>query len=552
MAELTSSESTDIYGLPSELVPNESRGKRRLKAKDLTEHAIIADIRSLGTRVLGYVNELTSDEFSVLVPLDSVELQPSQVVKVRLQLRGVYALACECRVLFLRQLRDQLFEVILSPTPGHKASGEVSRESRVQTSQKDQVLLRWPDEKGHSARATVLNRSWFGMACVATGKWAFLPPVGSICALPELGLRARIAWKDVSAFGLDLRVNPRSALQRWLIQLDAEQKGTIVLDQELKYSKRLLSIFLRSGSLKGQRTASFSGLDIEDLLPIERESLDWVRRFSGSLSGDHTDYHVSFLRMSDMSWMIQELGQSSETTGHGEDILRRSIGFFRDQEGPTPAPSSVLVVVFDPRSKFNMSFWERQSFKDLTYGGSIAVVPTQTLSELQEPGSLFTDDFEIIEPSDTNWDELRAALGAQFDSRLLAGMGLGKDDFGSHHFQNTLSQKGIELQRRVSVLKRSGRTCGAFVQMGLPPLSNVSGLADALYVLLADEVPATSALNWLWKNAPTNGLLTGVTDLLVIKNSAGVDVELANATRVREFRIRSMPIGALRKILGST
>ncbi|OFZ19151.1 MAG: hypothetical protein A2X94_10425 [Bdellovibrionales bacterium GWB1_55_8] len=521
----------NTFQIPDTLTIVKRRRTNRTATESISKSPLLAEISREAFRATGLL--LESDDTHTVLDLGQqvVPLTPDTKVRVRAFAEGKEILHHFGRVSAIRTSHKSLIIVVAAQADSTAASDSATlRPQRNKIEQGVQLTFHWPTKDGLSFALQLEDTSTFGAAGILIGSnERSFPPVGAICELDGMGLRAKLIWREQNRAGFDFRYNEKAQLGSWFEISERWTRHSLVSLPAATAQKRILSMMLRSGYLKGKRVRPLETLRVPTLLPILEGTGTWIRRFTGSSNQIEVDTHLSLIKVSDYSWLIQELGHSSQAKGLGEQILTSAIRDFYFQEAPHLRPRDAMIALYDPASHFNQRFWESRKTSQGAFFSEAWVVDLTTSEATIDA----VDHVRITLPTQERWPEQFDALKKHHAEPLLYALGLGADSYASESLRERLNKCGLEHTRNVLLLETANGPAGFVAQLGLPPFSNLTGLSEALWIGLPPGCRFSTLLDTLRKDPGGQGILMGATDAIVFSADMPASARLFHFQAIR-------------------
>jgi hypothetical protein len=532
--------STEAFSMPETITIIQRRTQRRSSIASLSTETILAEIRGKGWRYWGRARDCNTEH--LVAELDISGTYPMSVqdnVEVRVYAPNQQTMHASGWISLIRTTKNNTIELVFCLT-SQKRPQQVNRVPRQPSNTTTNIELHWPDEQGLHFIVPLLNTGFTGFAGSRTANTPEYPPVGAICKIAGTTLNAKLAWIDDTRIGFDLRSNNQKDLDAWHTSISGQAQNPLLHAPQGRRSQRLLSILMRSGYLRSKRANVFvKEPELHRFIPGLREPAQWLRRYTNARS-EHPDVHVAFSRLSDTSWMIQEVANGSGTSGIGAEIIQDALFEFFGREQSFLTTQKTLITLFDMNSRFNREFWLRKPVLENTIHRDAVVL------ELQNQFSTSANEelFNVITPDIFSWHKQYAQLDV-FDPKLLLALGITANTYDAPELQQDLAHSGYLSHRQVRILMDTRGPAAIAVAFGLPTLANATATANAVWLLCRDHQTTNKAIQTLNAITDDDPLLLGCTDLIVMSNEE-TPLQLSG----RAFGFLSIPLLSIPSFLG--
>ena len=164
------------------------------------------------------------------------------------------------------------------------------------------LQLFWPKKDACTLLIEVTELTGMGFSGRLITPYNDSVPVGSILSESATEARLRLAWKSDKAIGVSFDPAEPNARERLYGFLNSTTR--VGMGGARAEAKDVLSVLTRAGLLKAERAVSFSNRSKTELfLNRSYSSSRWLFQ---SFRKEET--YLSFARVSDSGWLIQELG----------------------------------------------------------------------------------------------------------------------------------------------------------------------------------------------------------------------------------------------------
>ncbi len=394
--------------------------------------------------------------------------------------------------------------------------------------------LCWPDENGFSSLMKITEISGLGMSGSCQGGAIELLPVGTIFYEKSTEARIRLAWKKDEMVGFSFDTTEPGLREKIIetIRVYSQQEEHLSLR---KRSKRNLHILTKSGLVKGSRALSYSNASKAELF---YQRANYSSRWFYKIESE--SHFLSFLRVSDEGWLIQELA-SSGAKGSGEALLLAGIHDYIKNMHEEPSAHSAIIGIYDLSSPFNQYMWREKipplfpgcvTYKHVLLG---QIKGCRLQDRRQSP-------YACELSSSRDWFHKRAITPID---PVLNAFGVSFQAIHPGILSNILRSEDLKLDREVFTISHPQLgICAIAVKLGLPPVSNVTSLAENMYIFHIAGDPGDYLHSLLFQGNPA---LTGVEDICIVSNSSLSDLALDHVIHGfagRPFELALLPIHA--------
>jgi hypothetical protein len=161
-----------------------------------------------------------------------------------------------------------------------------------------------------------------------------------------------------------------------------------------------------------------------------------------------------------------------------------------------------------------------------------------TLGSIKNKARSFHSSGKIRKATVEEWRESFPKIKDEATRDFLTAFGVSETDFASRLLSDTLLSDSKKLDREVYVVtSKSGSTLGFAVKLGLPPLSNVTSLAENLYLIPATDDHSALIEVVLSADSPA---LVGIEDICLLKSCPEDDAllqKVISGFSPREFEL---------------
>ena len=542
----------DAFAFPIELATDQRRQRARHDPGSLSNDLLLVEIRGVAWRLHGQIKNASATHFVIEIEVMSFPIEVNELVHMRGYRRNSQALETDGWISFIRLNADNNHEIVVQVgTPSQAV--KKPRQLRQKPKELATIKIVWPDETGLILSAPLEDLGYAGFAIRRTDPLQELPPIGALCSVTDPKLTARLVWISDEKLGFDLRGNTRQTLQRWSTAVEQWTKRSLQSSPQTKQKSLLLSIMFKSGYLRGKKAKAFAEVEnLAQIIPNSAETKLWLRRETSSISNS-PDTHVAFMRLTDSSWMIQEIAQCTSQNNIGENIVTEAILNFYAQEQPFASLSTVLLSLFDMSSKFNQKFWLAESRLAHALVRASLVFETDVLQAQIKEYAYVKTNLNFKAPFIEEWRKDFTLLTSKFSENLLAALGLKYDSFDSTELRQYLTISGYSFRRNSRIILRDTSAIGVAICFGIPTMANLTATANHLWLLLEREADINEVLLEIRHNPDTQCLLFGVTQIVVVLNetpSKNIKPALPAAYKARAFTMVVVPILSIPRFLG--
>ena len=402
-----------------------------------------------------------------------------------------------------------------------RVTTDLSGEKRItsRTHQIRPILLNlfWPREDGVSALVEVQELTGMGFSGRLITSIAEMLPVGSIFLESASGARLRLAWINSNNAGFSFDCCDPRIRERIYLYLNSfigsGEKG------QRGRTKETLSILTRAGLLKSERALTFSDDEkMEVFMYRSSASQRWL--FQDQISEES---YLSFVRVSDGGWFIQELGSLSNGKQDGGTLIITGMEKLRNTRHEELCPQSRIAGIYDLSSKFNLFFWRNEILKALSEAPEFHRVTLGTIKGkvINTGGETNTKIFKMR--SDM-WVSIYSKIKDQKMSNVLSFYGVSENDFAPRMLADVMLSDGKVLAREVyCIQEKNGPVLGVALKIGLPPLANVTSLLENLYIIPTCE-NHKAIIEAIFENE--NEVLLGIEDICFIGSTHDDDLQI--------------------------
>lgn len=522
------------FSIPEEMELLPDKRSPRAKVGDFSQYPVIVEIRSPGIRTYGRLVDYSSSSLRIRL---ASKLDPTSI-GISLEIVGYYkskeVLRSEGRIIRSEEGRGVENFVILEVNRKSESKTFKERSHKRFNTAQAALRIRWLTDQ-NTCSYKVRN---YGLAGVALERTEHGDPVplGAKCEIYDLGIRAKVVWSSPTSIGLDLSEPNEKEKNVWIKHIEAlENFGEIGADHESR--RLLLKLLLRSGYLRGIKAQTFKEELLEQLIPDISTSSTWLRRYIGN-SSQHGERHISFLRLSDQSWMIQELAQYNSTVS-AHMTLDDAISRFAYENSAESRKNEVLIALYDRSSAFNMNYWECDTLKEVgsTYDAFV--------------GKVTAHSGPVVHSFSAITDQIKDSTSlAHISKRLLRTIGIDNDVTNSPWLAEQLQVSGYCLNRKLAILHHGSAPSAIAVSFGLPTFSNLSTTANHLWILFdPNKTQPTEVIQALGENSNFSNLLNGVSEYVAI-STANINFAYNSKSSERLFGLRIIPLDELRRFGG--
>jgi len=505
---------TESFIIPDTLSVLQRRSKPRSNITSLANEVVLAEVRGIGCRFWGKVKDCNTDH--IVIDLGSnapIPIKVNEQAEIRIYSANQQTLHSSAWLCIVRSNTTGTTEYVfcLNST---KSMKRVPRNNRKQLASPVEISLCWPNESGIHFVLSLFDIGFTGFAAILKNPEDELPPVGAVCRIEESELNARFVWIDEHRIGFDLRANHTQKLDDWHARIfGASKKVFSSSSSQKKRSQNFLSILLRSGYLLNKRAAAFvQQPELQYLIPGINHQLQWLRRYTSALT-QKPDAHVSFCRLCDESWMIQELGNSSGIAGAGKEMLQNALFEFFTREQPFLTTNKALIALFDLKSRFNRDFWMNPNKQiNSLFRNAVVLEFSKIQSALVKQNA---NTFVIEKPNIYLWSNIFPNL-LHYNGLLLNAFGITNSTYDAPVLTDQLMQSGYICHRQIRLFSKSGRINAIAVVFGIPTLANVTATANAVWLLCHTRQDVVPALQTLLSLPSEDSFMLGGTDIIVI------------------------------------
>jgi hypothetical protein len=531
------------FALPQRLAPVRERSSIRVSAPMLGPEPVVAELRGYGWRSYGTIQNINATHALIRLRTAPTVIHGTSIDlwlyhKSRQIYDGTAVIARSTCV--AHEFTDVL---VMFPMDSGKHRGIRGPRHKLEVSTNVQAF--WPDHNGFRLYLRLEDVAHTGFyATVLTS--TFVPPVGAILYIADYDCFGRIVRRTTDGLAIDLRVNDRRKLDAWMLAVEQWANNNITKLGMIEGQRRLLSVVMRSGYLQGAKADAFREEPALLLMPPNcGHTRSWLQRFSRP-ADTSVDTHIAFLRLSDSSWMIQEISNASDVSGIGDQLICDSIRSFCALNQVNTA-SEVMISLFDHKSKFNRAFW---------------IPRTDVLRSLLRAAYVI-DDVHAAAPSGaagifnctrldlSDWDIRYDQLIGHFSRQMLAILGLTELSCFANDLTERLSASGYICQRKVWWLADQKGQVAVAVHFGHPTFANLTATANHLWVLAKSKEQLADIHSWLAHG--TNELLRGVTQIVGIVDAVNeLNEETHMPEKWRKYGVYAVPIQCLQEFLEKT
>jgi len=527
-----------IFSFPQVLKPTQKRSSRRSLVDDLVDHPLIGELRAPGLCLYGRLKDSNGRFIVFATPAHSLNIKPNQKVQLRVYSSEEQTLLRNGTVSYVRDPTDGETEIVIDLQLTSNDT-KVARLPRHNLPSNNRIRLTWPSEAGLKFDAMVIEASISGFAAALVDENCEMPPLGAICNISTMAVRARLAWRSGTQIGFDLRLNDSFASEKWIALLEEWTRPGLSKLSSTKQRRQLLKIMLRSGYLKGKRAQIFKAEALETLVPNNTDSRAWLVRFSRSISDDGPDVHISYLKLSDSSWMIQELGHMTNLADGTETISDSMSEFFLREQFQATLDTHLLAV-YDNSSRFNQEYWDPKSEKGLAFFSKCVVCDLTALREDDQRRTNHSD-FALCPADLSMWRDTFKNLLKTFDERILNGLGLKRDTFDAPVLRQHVSKSGYVFQRDVTIVTKNGEISAVAISFGLPTFANLSTAASQLWILMTEMNDAKQVLSAIFSHDHSFSPMWGATEAVIVP-AKPEQPAIVDGLKCRSFTILSLPV----------
>jgi hypothetical protein len=541
------------YKFPTKIEKLEAREHIRLESRDLVLGDLLIELRGVGWRRYGRVKDLNTSTLAISIPSPILSINVGTHISVRVYHASEEIINGKYEVQFVRVAQDECILIIktlilLTSVPA-KNKRNLPRRS---LSSGPTIEIAWPDESGLVVRAILHDISSVGARVEIVSGPVFVPPVGSILKIRSTNLKVRLSWTGENSWGLDLSMNSRSTLITWLEGFFASEEALMNGSPASLQSRKILGTLLRSGYLTGQKADNFKKRESRETVILQTPSTSkWLRRF-GQHEDGHLANHISFLRMTDDSWMIQELGSATEQRGIGHKIIENGIADLFVREEAFSTADTVLIGLYQRQMKFNKNFWtsRAQTLDIPEYLAYVTEYSPPSETERSIPTNPGTSDSEKITlPILSTWKRTYEKLNEFYPSDLLAAAGITSGKFSSPQLTVDVLDSGFVMQRTVALIESCDFDPAVAINYGLPTFANLTISANHLWLILTNLDNLESTLAILASSEFGRSMLHGVTQIVIMtpKTASSLNETEQLPSGIRAFIVLPIPFHLLAK-----
>ena len=546
-----------IYTLPQSLEALNLRSAKRFKPEELSDIDFFAEIRGVGWRRFCSVIDFNTGFVAIKTNLELGAAIANETIVVRIYSGSKQILICDAKIRETRLDADNAYLYVLSLFTDERSNASPESERRQFTrdfslnrSQKEAALdltIYWPREDGYKIRATIVDAGATGMR-LCFNNAPFDLPVGAIAEIAEIHIPARVVWKSNDHYGFYIGLGGQDGVRKWVEFLDSAKGNSLSGSPAAASRRNILSALLKSGYLAGAK-ASFVKEEkgYELVVPVTESTSRWLFRCV-KFKNRTLESHVSFLKMSDDSWMIQELGSASDQRGVGKTIIKDAILRFFGRESLFSSSKAVMLSLYDATLKFNINFWNQiQEKYNLPFFHSLVTRHPLNLTDFDIP---ITKEISFSVPSISDWDMTYESLKSKFSTRALSALGISGQDFRSPDLMRGVSESGYSFERQVLIAGHGLQPIGILVNFGLPTYANLTVTANHLWIIVKSRDDALQILSTLLVTQNYKNILSGVSQIVVLLSEP---LTHTGSDRLfRDFRLMLSPIHQLLAMYGDS
>lgn len=488
------------------------RESKRIKKEVFYDDTIFVEIRAVGKKVYGELINVGSNNILVKTKDKSFCLDKQMSVELKGYIKTGKVIEYNGEITSVRETESSISYLINFKTE-KKQINRIQKRFPI----KDTITLDavWPNDESFRISFELIDFGYLGFKGSIKYNKDF-PPLGSILNIPQLSINAHIKWREGNVFGCDLSCNDTEKLGKWHELVEDKTSGSFGNFTNGERNKKILNIFLRSGYLRKHKAYVFSKTPkIHEIIPSDPSLGAWIQRYGIATNENNIiDTHISFLKLTNTSWIIQEASSMSLEKGIGVNLVLNNLEKFYYRNQVDFDLSSSIFALYDATMKFNLSFWDQLDNNEYVQSYDTCVLDISDLSQFKES----EDSVELTKLSLVNWREEYNALSECFSARLLNAFGLSNFTWMCPFLEASMKNTHHLLSRKVHVVKLNNKNVGVAVQFGLPTIANVTSTANHLWVLIDDRFDDFYSIVEGLITKESNGInLSGVTEVVVVK-----------------------------------
>ncbi len=536
-----------IVSLPQSISVSEQRDRPRTQLGEGQVSDYHVDIAGAGVHIFGSLSDISDDFLRVTSSLSVHDLEPGCEVQVSGVSQGKASLSLHGTVHFVRCFNGRS-DIVIRRTDILEKNKIISRGNRQNLSSAATVKLQWVGIGNLVSHLVFKNVSLRGFCGQLIDDEKLTILVGSRAYLAEMGLSATLIWKSINAYGFDLQFNTQEALNTWA---DAVSNRVIQRSQSSSrpITRDLIRLMVRSGYLTGLKASIYKSPDARIAAMNLSTSELWLRRtfFLGPVT--QAASHVSVLRISDIGWMVQELGSVAPNEDAGTLTLDTALWRLLEQELPGVMQSSSLYALYEPKSEFNKRYWVRSHSG--TTESQVSVFPwkdIELLSSKMRSGLGRFESLKIRLPTIDTWASDYKQMEMNHNKVLLGAMGLFEETYLSPQLADQIHASGLMFQRRVAMVENNGKIIAVLARFGLPSLSNLTLSADHLWVSSSSGTSLKDLLDLIKASNEILDLNKGALQVVMNFQDTGF-LSTVDLPGLKKLRLLRIPLKHLKEFL---
>jgi len=529
--------------VPDYIEMYDSRESKRLKREVFYDESIYVELRSMGNKIYGELVNVSEKSLLIITKDKTHIFANKENIEVKGYIKSGKVIEHIGRVRTSRETQETISYLL--DLGEDDSPAKPRNQKRINLNEKLVFSALWPNDDSFKIQFEIQDLGYLGFKGKILNKKNVLPPLGSILRLESFNLNAHMKWREGNIFGCDLSCNDLSELGEWHEFIEDNTSGSFGNFTTGERNKKILNIFLRSGYLRKHKAYVFSKTPkIHEIIPSSPKYSAWIQRYGNSTTDEECiDTHISFLKLTNTSWLIQEASSMSLQNGIGKNLILKNLEKFYFRNADEFDLSSRIFALYDANMKFNNSFWDRLKSNSCVESYDTCVIELKDFSRFQK-----YNDTKLKDVTFGNWENDFNKLNTLFSDKLLSSFGIQSSTWKCEYLSNLLKGHNHILTRKVHLLELDQRLLGIAIQFGLPTIANVTSTANHLWLLVNDDEE-----NWLDSvksmlyNEKSGIRLAGVTEVVVIKKSISIDHFEPPFTRY--FKLKLLSLIELKKIL---
>lgn len=529
------------FKIPSEIILCEAREIERLRREIFHHETVFIEIR--GSQRKKYGELVNIDKKYVLIECSdtSSHFNLGEVVELRGYIKSGDILN---RIGVINKVRkgESGYSYVVNLEYSLETK-RVERNERFPVVERHIMTGRWPEDESFKFEFELVDVGYMGFKGRLRGESESLPPLGSVLTVGEMKVKAHLVWRDEDSFGCDLVKSDKRSIGDWQEYVQEKTKGSFGSYSSGVRNKRILNIFLRSGYLRKHKAYVFGLTEkIHEILPSDSRLNTWIQRYGNATSAaGKLDTHISFLRLTDFSWLIQEASSMSLEKGVGVDLILNNLEQFYYRNNHEFNLSSFIFALYDANMSFNQRFWDC-----LDNEPYISTYDTLVL-DFQKVTSDGGRSIELKEPTFETWPEDYECLQGDIEKNILDAFNIKSEGWDPMYLRSALNESSYSLNRKVHLLIEKRKVLGVAIQFGLPTIANVTSTANHLYIIVSNDVCDFVGISKGLLSSENRQSITGVTEVVFVKKH--IEPESFSPPQRRYFKLKLVQCLGLKKLV---